>query len=729
MSKSNAARYVKFLVYLVVVVLVNVAGMTLFARFDLTRNQLFSLSDATRQVVGALNEPLTINVFFTRNLPAPHNGTERYLHDLLAEYARYAGRQFNYRFYDVSPDEGDTTAQAEENRRLARNYGIYPVQIQAIDRDEVKFQKAYMGLVMIHGDLVERLDAITTTDGLEYRITTAIQKMTRKISALLAIKDKIQVQLYLSSTLLPVAPLMGLEGLADLPKTADQVVERLNRRHYHKLAFQRIDPPADQDMTALGQELDILTLKWPDVPKHHVSAGGGAVGLVLSHGSRRISLPVVQVIKLPIFGTQYQMAGEADLEGMLADGIEALLDINENIGVLAGHGTLTLSGPPQRNPMGQIQDEPLETFRALLNGNYTIKPIDPAEKPIGPGLQTLLILRPSEPIDDWSLYQIDQFLMRGGNLFVVLDPFKEMALPGRMPIYQPVDSGLEKLLAHWGVKVPRTYVMDEKAYRQRVPQDMGGGEQTLYFAPLIENQNINEQLPFMHNIRGLVALRIAPLDLDRERLKAISANAEVLFSSSKRSWQMHEPINLNPMYASVPPPNEMDGPFPLAAVLEGAFPSYFEGKPIPERKIAKKEEGDAADAAPPAGQDEKSGEKPVVDGVADTGAFLAKGRPARIFVMASAEMLTDKLLDPEGRTPNSIFVLNAVDYLNGREDLARMRSKEQRFNPLDPVRPEGKALIKALNIAGLPLLVVGFGLLVWLGRTRRQRRIRSMFVQ
>ena len=58
-----------------------------------------------------------------------------------------------------------------------------------------------------------------------------------------------------------------------------------------------------------------------------------------------------------------------------------------------------------------------------------------------------------------------------------------------------------------------------------------------------------------------------------------------------------------------------------------------------------------------------------------------------------------------------------------------MRSKEQRFNPLDPVRPEGKALIKALNIAGLPLLVVGFGLLVWLGRTRRQRRIRSMFVQ
>jgi ABC-type uncharacterized transport system involved in gliding motility auxiliary subunit len=721
MSRWNAASYVKFIVYLVVVVLVNLVALTLFARIDLTRNQLFSLSAASRQVVGALSEPLTINVFFTRNLPAPHNGTERYLHDLLAEYARHGGRRFNYRFYDVSPDEGDTTARAEENRRLAQNYGIYPVQIQAIDRDEVKFQKAYMGMVMIHGDLVERIEAIPTTDGLEYRITTAIQKMTHKISALLAIEDKIQIQLYLSASLESVAPLMGLEGLSDLPRTLPQVVERVNRRHYHKLAFTHIDPPADQDMADLGRELDILTLKWPQLPKHQVSAGSGAVGLVLRHAGRRVSLPVVQVVQLPIFGTQYQMSAEADLEAMLADGVEALLDINADIGVLAGHGTLNLSGPPPRDPMGQIQDETLETFRGLLNHNYTIKPLDPAQTPIGPGVQSLMILRPGEPISEWALYQIDQFLMRGGNLFVVLDPFKEMFLPGRPPVYQPLDSGLEKLLNHWGVKIPKAYVLDERAYRQRLPQDMGGGEQTLYFAPLIENQHISDRLDFMNNIRGLVAFRIAPLELDPERLKAIGLRSEVLFTSSERSWRMEEPVNLNPMFASVPPENQMDGPFPLALILEGAFPSYFEGRPIPVKEKSQEPAGDETDAA--AG----SGGRPELAGTAETGAFVPRGRPAKVFVMASAEMLTDKILDPEGRTPNSIFLLNAIDYLNQREDLARLRSKEQRFNPLDPVRPEARTLIKAVNILGLPLAVIGLGLLVWLGRARRQRRIQAMF--
>ena len=89
--------------------------------------------------------------------------------------------------------------------------------------------------------------------------------------------------------------------------------------------------------------------------------------------------------------------------------------------------------------------------------------------------------------------------------------------------------------------------------------------------------------------------------------------------------------------------------------------------------------------------------------------------------MASAEMITDKILDPQGRSPNSIFILNAVDYLNGREQIAQMRSKEQRFNPLNPVTAETKALIKALNIVGLPVAVVLFGLVVWLRRTRRQR--------
>nr|HPJ08259.1 Gldg family protein [Deltaproteobacteria bacterium] len=87
---KKTPRYGKFGIYLVVVVLVNLVAATLFFRLDLTSNKVYSLSKVSREVVGTLKEPLTINVFFTRNLPAPYNSVEQYLRDILAEYALYS---------------------------------------------------------------------------------------------------------------------------------------------------------------------------------------------------------------------------------------------------------------------------------------------------------------------------------------------------------------------------------------------------------------------------------------------------------------------------------------------------------------------------------------------------------------------------------------------------------------------------------------------------------------
>ena len=231
-DKYFTGRFVKFIIYAVVVVLVNMAGMTLFFRVDLTQNEMYSISEASQSVIETLSEPLTIKVFFTKNLPAPHNNTERYLQDLLEEYGNYANRFFNYRFYDVTAESGDISPGAKENQELAKNYGIMPVQIQAIEKDEVKFLKAYMGMVIIHGDIIERIPTITSTDGLEYRLTTAIQKLNNKVSALIGLQEKIQVRLFLSSSLKRMAPLMNLDELPKLPDTIGDVVEKLNGKTY-----------------------------------------------------------------------------------------------------------------------------------------------------------------------------------------------------------------------------------------------------------------------------------------------------------------------------------------------------------------------------------------------------------------------------------------------------------------------------------------------------------------
>jgi ABC-type uncharacterized transport system involved in gliding motility auxiliary subunit len=731
-SKKKSGKYLKFIIYLVVIVLVNVAGITLFFRMDLTENKIYSISAASKKVVATLSEPLTINVFFTKDLPSPHNNTERYLHDLLAEYAIHANKFFNYRFFDVTPEEGEITDETKENQQLASNYGIHPIQIQAIEQDEVKFQKAYMGLVLIHGDLIERIPTITSTEGLEYKLTTAIQKMNNKISALLSLPGKIHIKLFLSSSLESVGPYMGIRNLSRIPDEMKTIVEKLNQKNYGKLEFEFLNPTRDQALQAILQKYNIMTLSWPALSKGEVPPGKGAIGLVMEYGDKSLTVPLLRVITLPIIGTQYQLSDMAEMEEAIDGNIERLIDINEDIGYLADHGTLSLTGASPANPVQRQGQDSAANFRTMVSQTYTFKNINLKDQTIPGNLNSLVIARPTEKFSDYELYQIDQFLMQGKSLALVLDRFNEV-MPGgqqgmslgQAPVFIPLDTGLEKLLAHYGIRIQQSFVLDENCFRQQMPAQFGGGDQPIYYAPLIKNRFINKDLDFMKNIKVMVALKISPLELNTENIKKNSLTSYKLFSSSEKSWQMRGRINLNPMFIKPPPSSDEMQSYPLAYLIEGEFPSYFADKPLPIKEIdEEKSEND------PKESEQKTAEKPSgidLSKIERSGQFLSKGKPGKIFVMASADMLKNNVLDAQGQSSNATFIMNVIDYLNGREDIAVMRGKEQRFNPLEDTRAGTKTFVKAFNIAGLPILVVIFGLGVWFRRHSRKKHIQMMF--
>ncbi len=731
-SKKKSGKYLKFIIYLVVIVLVNVAGITLFFRMDLTENKIYSISAASKKVVATLSEPLTINVFFTKDLPSPHNNTERYLHDLLAEYAIHANKFFNYRFFDVNPEEGEITDETRENQQLASNYGIHPIQIQAIEKDEVKFQKAYMGLVLIHGDLIERIPTITSTEGLEYKLTTAIQKMNNKISALLSLPGKIHIKLFLSSSLESVGPYMGIRNLSRIPDEMKTIVEKLNRKNYGKLVFKFLNPTRDQALQAVLQKFNIMTLSWPALSKGEIPPGKGAIGLVMEYGDKSLTVPLLRVIQLPIIGTQYQLSDMAEMEEAIDGNIERLIDINEDIGYLADHGTLSLTGASPANPVQRQGQDSAANFRTMVSQTYTFKNINLKDQTIPENLNSLVIARPTEKFSDYELYQIDQFLMQGKSLALVLDRFNEVMPggqqgmnPGQAPVFIPLDTGLEKLLAHYGIRIQQSFVLDENCFRQQMPAQFGGGDQPIYYAPLIKNRFINKDLDFMKNIKVMVALKISPLELNTENIKKNSLTSYKLISSSEKSWQMRGRINLNPMFIKPPPSSDEMQSYPLAYLIEGEFPSYFTDKPLPIKEIdEEKSENDPKESEP------KTAEKPSgidLSKIERSGQFLSKGKPGKIFVMASADMLKNNVLDAQGQSSNATFIMNVIDYLNGREDIAVMRGKEQRFNPLEDTRAGTKTFVKAFNIAGLPILVVIFGLGVWFRRHSRKKHIQMMF--
>ena len=66
---KNFIKWIKspasdFALFIVLLILANIAGHNAFVRFDMTAQKSYSLSKASKDVVGNLVEPLSVHVFF-----------------------------------------------------------------------------------------------------------------------------------------------------------------------------------------------------------------------------------------------------------------------------------------------------------------------------------------------------------------------------------------------------------------------------------------------------------------------------------------------------------------------------------------------------------------------------------------------------------------------------------------------------------------------------------------
>jgi ABC-type uncharacterized transport system involved in gliding motility auxiliary subunit len=701
-------RNIQPILIAVVVVLLNIASTTLFFRIDLTENRVYSLSEASKRVVADLEEPLTIKGFFSKNLPAPYNNVEQAVRDMLQEYSRYGGRMFNYTISTVDVENAtDERVQAFEDE--ANSYRIYPINLQNVERDEVKLQTAYVGLSFIHGDMMETIPAITSTDNLEYRVTTVVDKMQTKTSALLGLEEDIQVRLVLSSSLYALG-----EQVEEVPADVEDSVSELNKENYGRLSFRLLDPDTDPEGQRLAREygLSPLTLRATQGDSEAYA------GVIVQHGQEAFTL---NLFVRDLFGVQ--MRRPADIYSMISDSTESLLDINRTLGYLNDYGAPELSRNPQQRQQQQTPNQPnqpqLNTFNRLASETYTFDRISLSEEEIPEGLESMLIIGPQEQLDDYALYQLDQFLVNGGNLIVFQDAFnayfpQDTGQFGAQPTYQPRETGLEDLLAHYGVELRHAYVLDEHCFVQRQQTAQGGAyEQPIYIAPLVPERYINEDLPFMRNMGELIFLNVAPLQEVADRLDGNTVTATQVLTSTDTAWQMADTTQIYQSLYAPPPPEGERQRYPLAYMLAGEFQSYFVDKEIP-------------DPPEPEEDAEAEDERLLSEEQIQTQAEFVERGTGRVFVVGSTSILGDNVIGEEF-SPNATFILNVLDAMNNRVDYAIMRSKGQTYNPLAESEPGARTATKTFNIAGLPALVVLAGVLVWITRIARKRKLRSVY--
>ena len=156
-------------IILVAIIFINLIARNWFFRFDLTDNAMYSLSNSSISVVEKIDDPLTMKIYFSNDLPGQYGNNTRYLQDLLEEYSAYSAGNLKFEFY--SPESSEQLAED------AQKYGIQPVQLQVIENDAVAIKIVYMGLVILYEDNRETIPVIQTSTGLEYDITTKIKNL------------------------------------------------------------------------------------------------------------------------------------------------------------------------------------------------------------------------------------------------------------------------------------------------------------------------------------------------------------------------------------------------------------------------------------------------------------------------------------------------------------------------------------------------------------------------
>jgi len=676
------------LLVIVIIVLVNIIGSSLFFRLDLTRNRMYSLSPASRTLVRSLQEPLSINVFFSRDLPAPYNSVDRYVTDLLAEYSQKANSNFSFEVFDM---------ENEESKDLAQSLGISPVQIQEIKSDQLSARSVYMGLAVIYGDLIETIPQITSADGLEYTLTTLITKMAGKADALLGLEEKIGITLYASGSLKE----FSISGFDTLAGAVSDLCAQINRENYNAVEYRFVDPASPEEVDALVSRYGLQKMTWRRDRSRSSGTAGGAAGGGSADGSAVLAVVVelgdrFRVVPLSlarqIFGG-YQVTGLSDLGEKISDAIGVLVSPNPRVGYLTGHGERDLTDA----------EGGAAVFEALNSDLYEFAEIDLSSGEIPGDVRTLVINGPVSAIPAEQLFAIDQFLMAGGSLFVFLDSFREYTPPSgsqyqqSQPVYIPLDTGIDDLLASYGAVVNRDVVLDKYSYVAR--QTSFGGDFPIYYIPILERESINQEHPVTRNLAKIALLRSS--SITREQSEG-DIDRRPLLQSSTSSWHMEGRIDLTP-YLLQPPVEDEMGQYVLAAALEGKFRSHFTEPPAAS--------GDSAE-----------------QGTLAASRFIPSSiRPGRIVVVGTSELTTSQLIDPEGRSPNALFLRNAMDYLNENVEMIQMRAKGFSYNPLAETSPAFRAFLKGINIGGLPLLVGIGGLAAWRWRNRRRRRIKTMF--
>jgi ABC-2 type transport system permease protein len=711
---------------LVGLVAVNVIALNLWlspvaaARVDLTENNEYSLSDVTDDLVDSLDQPLVIRGYFSEKSHPLLAPLVPQIRDLLSEYKVLGGDKVRVEFVDPSTSE-------EVEKEAQEKYGIKSFPFSFADRRERSVVNAYFHILLQYGDQFEVLsfqDLIevrqidigqmdVTLRNFEYDITRTIKKLAygfQSLDALFAaLSSKAELTAYVTPGTLP-------EKLKGGPDALKKVVAELESQAGGKFTFRQEEPNTREIQQALYKKYRFEPF---------------AVGLLSNTSFYFHFVLKVGDKETPILPPQE--LSESALKLTIVEGLKrAAPGFIKTVALWTPPAEQ--QQPPQMPGMPPQGGRPPQNFNELrqqLRGSYEVMPADLSGGHVADEVEVLILAGPDK-LGDKEQRAVDQFVMRGGAL-ILLDGRYRLNLMAQSLELEQINTGLEKLLTHWGIEVTDKLVLDTRngSFPIPVERDLGNGvvvrdvNQLPYpFFVHVPHEAMSDnlmtsQLPAaVFHFASPVKARAAanPPAPGSNEPQAPPRKVEVLLSSSDEAWLQKAP-QIQPDFRLFPQagfgrpqtvPKGEGGPHALAVAVTGTFDSLF--ALLDEDKKDKKDK--KPDDKKPEGEDTTVEERLIRRSPADS----------RVIVVGSSSFVTDELLGLSQQSgsdyaaSNKELVQNMVDWAVADTDLLSIRSRGSHTRLL-AVEPDSRGKWEWINYG---IVILGLGVVVMAGVLRRR---------
>lgn len=671
-----------------------------WARIDLTEGRIYSISDATRNYLEQLQEPLLIRGYFsakTHPLLAP---LVPQLRDLILEYEIASRGKVRAEFIDPleHPDLEEEAGQ---------KYGIKPVPFQVADKYQASLVNSYFDVVVQYGDQYQVLsfrDLIEVKSmsesqmdvelrNPEYEITRSIKKVLYEYQGagdlFAELKNKIQFIGYFSpANRLP-------PSLAEFRGQVAGVLEELKMKSSGNFSYEFVDPDAEGGGLAkeISEQYGFRPMRAglfdPDSFYFY---------MVLKSGGQAIQVPLTEDLNKESFKRSLEAAVK-----------------RYSSGYLKTVALLTPPAPPPNPYMPQMQ-APGKEFRLLeekLSENHNVSTVS-LDSGVVPEDVDLLLLAAPKALNEKQIFAVDQFLMKGGTVILSTSPFEAVLDSGALNASK-YDSGLTAWLDHHGIRIADAMVLDPQNAKLPIPvtRNVGGfrvQEIRMVEYPYFVDVRGKGLLPGESLTSGIAQVTIdwaSPVQVNADRNKG--RRVMEFLKSSKDAWNS-DSIQILPDFRVNGPlgfaPAGERKSYSMGVSVEGPFESFFKGKTSPLLSAEKK---DAQPEKP--GEKKDAGKEPPP---AITGILEKSPESARIILFGSNEFLSDQTIRLASSASGTLYTNslelaeNAVDWSLEDRGLLSIRSRGHFSRTLYPATAKTQTFWEYLNygFAMIGLLLV-----------------------